>query len=69
MLHDIIFTIYYVFCIDEQALVMAAKELGYIFNTRTPEAITVQVVCDVASWKISVYICHCFLNTNLLSFL
>ncbi len=35
---------------DERALVLAAKRLGFVFTTRTPETISVSVVGTEISW-------------------
>ena len=39
---------------DEKALVLGAKRLGFVFNTRTPQYITVEVVKNF-SIKCSIY--------------
>jgi len=30
---------------DERALVLGAKQLGFVFHTRLPERVTITVVC------------------------
>ena len=41
---DITNIILFSFSLDERALVLAAKQFGYNFTTRTPESVTVDIV-------------------------
>ena len=41
---DITDVILFSFSLDERALVLAAKQFGYNFTTRTPESVTVDIV-------------------------
>jgi len=36
-------------CADERALVLGAKQLGFVFHTRLPDRITITVVCIMLS--------------------
>jgi len=44
----------YVDVSDERALVMAARNLGFVFKTRLPDCVSIEVVCDATQLKCSV---------------
>ena len=54
-----IFIEFSIVILDEAALVKAAKEMGFVFHTRTPDSVNVLVV----SWILNgVYRCYIFLE-------
>lgn len=57
-------------CPDERALVMAARRLGYVFTTRTPDYIIIEVVRELGEngpKKIQIILCG-LRNSQILKF-